>query len=115
MILIIGVVVGMVLTGMAALDGGYWNFGDFMAVWTVAAVILVSVGSLIWWAWGILGQDTVTASTASSRSGMGGDVVVEEIVEETRVEETEAPRETATRQFDFGFREIEAGNFGGEK
>jgi hypothetical protein len=46
---------------------------------------------------------------------MGGDRVIEEIVEEPRVEETEAPRETATRQFDFGFREIEAGNFGGEK
>jgi hypothetical protein len=115
MILVIGVVIGLVLTGMACAEDGYMGGGEFMALWAIASAILVCFIALVCWGLGALNSVELVEPTASSRSGMGGDRVIEEIVEETRVEEVEAPRETATRQFDFGFREIEAGNFGGEK
>ena len=114
-IVIVGVVIGMILTGMAAAEDGYMGVDDFLLIWFVATGVLVGFITLVCWGLGVFDSDDAVESTASSRSGMGGDRVIEEIVEEPRVEEVEIPRETATRQFDFGFQEIEAGNFGGEK
>jgi hypothetical protein len=100
---------------MAAAEDGYMAVDEFFTLWAIASAVFVGIASLIAYFMGAFDEPDRFESTASSRSGMGGDRVIEEIVEETRVEEAEVPRETATRQFDFGFREIEAGNFGGEK